>query len=145
MPDDVRLANALRGLPVPELSPEFDERVLAALRVPIPWWQCMWQPAKPLLLGTSCSFALMLLLLHWTLTAPIPSSLASPLSGAGGLIGRSTVASPPSLDALLDSPNLTAGSLAAAWNAPPAPIPPVGLRPEPRRRAQLRRPISLMA
>ncbi len=140
---DRALRDGLRALPVPETAPDFDARVLAALRVPLPWWRRWSEPAKPLLLGASCSLIVMLLALHWTLSAPVLS--APPLLGGGG---SSQTVRAPSLDALLDQPNLSAGSL-SAWEGPSAPITinswrgagkndPPG-RPVPKQRAQLLR------
>lgn len=134
------LAESLRGLPVPTPSPDFDSRVLAALRVPVPWWQWLWQPAQPLLLGASGSCGLTLLLLHLTLSAPQTAPLL-PVS-----VPAVASAPLPSVDALLDRPGLCAGSL-AAWNsatlvdAAPDQTP---RRPEPRRRAQESRRVTLV-
>ena len=74
------LADALRSLPVPAPSADFDARVLAALRVPRPWWRRVWQPIQPLLLGASGSLAVTLLLLHFTLSGPpaAPSPTPAP-------------------------------------------------------------------
>lgn len=131
MPDwEEALHTGLRALPVPELSPDFDACVLAALRVPQPWWRRLWEPARPLLLGTSCSLVVTLLALHWTLSAPVAAPISQTFSPALAATSRPA----PSLDALLDRPNLSAGSLAAIWNSPP--IAPPDRRPEPRRRAQ---------
>ena len=146
LPEDARLADALRSLPVPPVSADFDDRVLAALRVPRPWWRRLtwrgaWQSAQPLLLGASCSLALTLLLLHLTLSGPLPvpaPAAVSPLAA---------VPLPP-IDALLDRPNLCAGSLAAwpaalpAEAAPPEESP---RKPEPRRRAEVIRQPALAA
>lgn len=140
---DEALRDGLRELPVPEVSPDFDARVLQSLRASAPWWRRWWQPAKPLLAGASFSLVVTLALLHWTLSAPILPNLAPPqgLAVAGGG-GPSTLAArpAPSLDALLDRPNLSAASLTDYWAArppdPPDPPPP-DRRPEPRRRAQV--------
>ena len=138
------LADALRSLPVPPLSADFDNRVLAALRVPVPWWRRFWQPAQPLLLGASGSLAVTLLLLHFTLTGPLPAPSPTPVTVQN--IAAAPPTPLPSVDALLDRPGLCAGSL-AAWNSPlpPEPIPEQAPRkPEPRRRAQvLRQPTQI--
>lgn len=142
-PDDLTVRQALRDglrtLPVPDVSPDFDSRVLDALRAPRPWWQRLWEPARPLLLGASCSLSVTLVLLHWTLTAPAPRPLI-----LGGLerIPVSAQVRAPSLDNLLDRPDLRAGSLAAAWAAP-SPAPP-DRRPEPVRHAQIGRRAALV-
>ena len=143
---DLELSEALRGLPTPEPSADFDDCVLAALHVPVPWWRRLWQPAKPLLLGTSCSLGVTLLLLHLTLSAPVSAPAFSPTT-----LPLSAAASKPMppLDALLDRPNLCAGSLAAAWNSAPATsnhgAGNADGRPEPRRRAEVSRHPSLAA
>jgi len=148
-PKDARLRDALRSLPVPVPSGDFDARVLAALTAPRPWWRRLswrrvWQPVQPLLLGTSCSLGLTLLLLHFTLSAPQAVPAPAPLTS---LAAAPSVPMPP-LDALLDRPNLRAGSL-AAWNsalAADADEPEKAPRkPEPRRRAEVYRRPALVA
>ena len=145
LPDDLDAAQALRddlhGLPVAAVSPDFDARVLAALHLPRPWgktrwerfrehfWEHFWEPARPLLLGASCSLAVTLLALHWTLSGPV--SAPRPPAPSEQAVAPPAVPA-PSLDALLDRPDLRAGSL-AAWT-PPAPAP--GRRPAPPRHAQ---------
>ena len=143
-PDDLSLQQArrdgLRALPVPPAAPDFDARVLLALRAPTPWWRHLWEPARPLLLGASCSLLVTLVLLHWTLSAPSgpPFPRASP-SALAAAPGRA-----PSLDTLLDRSDLRAGSLSAAWTAPP-PDPPPDRRPEPPRHALAgRRPVLIV-
>ena len=125
------LRTGLRSLPLPSVSADFDDRVLTALHGPKPLWLRLWQPARPLLAGASFSLIVTLVGLHWSLSAPLHPS--PPELGAGGPILAAHPA--PSLDALLDRPNLTAGSLAFVWNAPPTPTPQPGTRLEPRRRA----------
>ena len=137
-PLDAALRDGLRSLPVPTVSPDFDTRILAALQRPLPLWKRLWQPAQPLLAGASFSLIATLICLHWSLSAPVaqpPQALSQPILAAHPT---------PSLDALLDRPNLSAASLAFYWNAPPqAPTP--ANRPEPRRRAQSRPRESLVA
>ena len=133
---DELLRRGLRALPVPEPSPDFDARVLAGLRDVRPWWHRLWEPARPLLAGTSFSLVVTLACLHWTLMAPVG---VPPAQAISTVAARPT----PSLDALLDRPNLSAGSLARAWEAP-APTSPADRRPEPRRRAQAPRRVPLI-
>ncbi len=144
-PEDTGLRDALRSLPVPVLSVGFDDCVLAALNVPRPWWQGLswrrvWQPVQPLLLGTSCSLGLTLLLLHFTLSVPQAVPALSPPALTNLAAAPSTPL--PPLDALLDRPNLRAGSL-AAWNSLPAADAEAAgpekapRKPEPRRRAEV--------
>ena len=138
LPDDFALGQSLRdglhALPVPAVAPDFDARVLAALRAPTPWWRRVWEPARPLLLGASCSLSVTLVLLHWTLTAPAPRPHPNKTSILGGQEQESVQSREPArtLDRLLDRPGLRAGSLAAAWAAPPLP----DRRPAPPRHAQ---------
>lgn len=134
---DQALRNGLRALPVPEPSPDFDARILAALRAPTPWWRRWWEPARPLLLGASCSLAVTLLALHWSLSTPVTASRPA----VPGESERALATAPtrtPSLDALLDRPNLSAGSL-SAWAARPPAMPSPDRRPAPKPRAQLLR------
>ena len=143
-PDDLAQAQALRdglrALPIPEIGSDFDARVLAALRAPVPWWRHWWQPAKPLLLGASCSLSVTLVLLHWALAAPQPPMLGGSEGERGG-VQASAPGRAPSLDGLLDRADLRAGSLAAAWAAPPPP----DRRPAPPRHAQAGRRACLVA
>ena len=138
------LADALRSLPVPPPSADFDSRVLAALRVPLPWWRRLWQPVQPLLLGASGSLAVTLLLLHFTLSGPQTVPSPTPISA------RNLAAAPsalPSVDALLDRPGLCAGSLTTAWNSPallPDIAPEQTRKPEPRRRAEVIRRVTFV-
>ena len=151
LPDDLTVRQALRdglrALPVPDVSPDFDSRVLDALRAPRPWWRRVWEPARPLLLGTSCSLSVTLVLLHWTLIAPAPQPHPNKTSILGGqeqeqVQARRPVRA-PSLDRLLDRPDLRAGSLAAAWTTFPAP--PPDRHPAPPRHAQAGRRACLVA
>ena len=148
---DQALRDGLRALPVPPVGPDFDARVLRALRAPTPWWRHWWEPARPLLLGASCSLGVTLVLLHWTLAAP----LTAPRPQILGESERPVAAAPPhapSLDALLDRPGLRAGSLAAAWGNPLAPnpggtggnMPPPDRRSGPPRHAQAGRRAGLV-
>lgn len=139
------LADALRSLPVPTPPTDFDDRVLAALRVPVPWWRRLWQPVQPLLLGASGSLAVTLLLLNFTLSSPPSAPPPTPASIQS--LAAAPPAPLPSVDALLDRPGLCAGSLMAPWNSPLLPQlapeqPP--RRPEPRRRAAVSRQITLI-
>ena len=128
LPDfpDNQAAQALRvGLyaqPVPQVSPDFNDRVLAALRRPTPCWRVWWQSARPVAISAAGSLFLTLVLLHWSLNAPLPTPRITPVSLAA------SSAPLPSLDALLNRPNLCAASLEWDWNdrlpaSPPA-MPP---------------------
>lgn len=140
------LAEALRSLPAPALSPDFDARVLAALRVPVPWWRRLWQPVQPLLIGASGSLAVTLLLLHFTLSGPPTVPTPTPVSVQN--LAAAPPASLPSVDTLLDRPGLCAGSLTAAWPSSLLPEPAseqAPRKPEPRRRAEVVRRVTFTA
>ncbi len=145
---DHALRDGLRGLPVPAVSPDFDVRILAALSARQSWWQRLWQPARPLLTGASFSLIVTLALLHWTLSAPVTAP-HPPMLGEPERIQ----ATAPSLDALLNRPNLSVGSLSIVWDSPPTPNSggagvsetPLDRQREPRRRAQIFRRPSLIA
>lgn len=138
------LRDALTALPTPPPSPDFDARVLAALRVPPPWWDwrawhwhLLWPALRPVMLGAGGSLGVTLLALHWTLSAPVsaPTSVPRDLAAAPARL--------PPLDGLLARPNLSAGSF-AAWAALPPPPVPADRRPVPRRRAERLRPDALV-
>ncbi len=125
------LRDGLRALPTPAVSPDFDARVLAALQAPGPWWVRWWQPVRPVLFSAAGSLGVMLIVLHGTLSAPLTPPAAPP---------RLTAKAPaqlPSIDALLDRPNLCAASLEQDWDAPDTAPLPADRRPEPRRHAAL--------
>ena len=112
LPVDQTLRDGLRGLPVPAVSADFDARVLRALAAPLPWWRALWQQAQPVLWGASCSLALTLLLLHWSLQTPLAPPTVSPRNAA-------PYARALAINRLLDSPNLSAASLSCfALRAP---------------------------
>ncbi len=71
------LRQTLRSLPVPAPSADFDARVRAALRRPIPWWERLWTPVQPVLSMAVCSCGAALALLYWFTAIPIgpPKSL----------------------------------------------------------------------
>ena len=142
-PSPSTLADALRSLPPQPLPADFDARVLAALRVPVPWRRRLWQPVQPLLLGASGSLAVTLLLLHFTLSGPPTAPSPTPIS-VQNLAAAPSSGSLPSVDALLDRPGLCAGSLTTTWNSPLLPEPAQAPRkPEPRRRAEVIRQTTL--
>ena len=138
-----KLREALREMPTPPPSPDFDARVLTALNVPPPWWDwrawhwhLLWPALRPVMLSAGGSLSVTLLALHWTLSAPV---------SAPTLVPRDLAAAParlPPLDALLARPDLSAGSFAAWASLPPLPAPPE--RPRPRRRAERLRPDALI-
>lgn len=127
-PAEHALRAGLYAQPVPNVSPDFNDRVLAALRRPAPWWQLWWQSARPVAISAAGSLCLTLVLLHWSLNAPLPPPSRVP---ATSVASRS--ATMPSLDALLNRPNLCAASLEWDWNAP-LPVSPPAL---PHRHSEL--------
>lgn len=138
------LAEALRSLPVPALSTDFDTQVLAALQVPVPLWRRLWQTTQPLLLGASGSLAATLVVLHLALSAPMTAPSPDPIRiqtyAAAPLPSSSAL---PSVDALLDKPGLCAGSLTAAWSSPIV-LEPSPSKSTPRRRAELTRQAAVI-
>ena len=144
MSEAADLRDALTALPTPPPSLDFDARVLAALRIPPPWWDwrawawhALWPTLRPVMLGAGGSLGVTLLALHWTLSAPVsaPTPVPQDLAAAPARL--------PSLDALLARPDLTAGSF-AAWASLPPPPAPADRRPVPRRRAERLRPDALV-
>ncbi len=127
------LADALRAMPVPAVSAEFDDSVLCALLAPPSWRRRLWSASQPLLLGASASLAVTLLLLHFTLSAPVAAPVPTP-AALESLAAAPPAPPLPSVDALLDRPGLCAGSLTLALNDPPAPE-AAPRPPAPRRRA----------
>jgi hypothetical protein len=105
----------LHSLAVPEPAPDFDARVRAALRRPIPWWQSLWTTARPVLVTTACSLVGTLALLQWFTRMPTSlSRLAQPT-------GIDTVA----FERRLERMDLSTASLSgfSILQRPPAPQP----------------------
>lgn len=109
---ELALRQGLRDAPSPPVSADFDARVLDALARPLPWWQMLWEQARPLLTGAACSLVVTLLLVSWSQRLPTAPPPASPLAVAARPLDMTTV------DRLLDRPHLSAASL-TAWDAPP--------------------------
>ncbi len=57
------LGEALRFVPVPEISQDFDARIHAAMEARDPWWVAIWQRAWPVLSTAVCSLLVVLALL----------------------------------------------------------------------------------
>ena len=74
-PAEQALREGLRRLPVPEPSPDFDGRVLAALERPAAWgWLAdalRWRTLRPVLAGAIGSLALTLGLYAWSARLPL--------------------------------------------------------------------------
>ena len=153
-PADAVLRAGLRALPVPQASPDFDTRVLAALRAAAPsrppWWQTLWQTChrglRPVLGSAAFSLVGMLLLLRGTSDVPGDALGNAARPDASSQIQASAVTRAGAerriaLDDVLDRPNLSALSLLAqrtvvanpvllpAGRAPQA----GGRRPEPQK------------
>ncbi len=133
-PADAVLRAGLRALPVPQASPDFDTRVLAALRAAAPsrppWWQTLWQTChrglRPVLGSAAFSLVGMLLLLRGTGDAP--GDAARPAASShiqASAVTRAGAERRIALDEVLDRPNLSALSLLAQQRTVVAnPIPP---------------------
>jgi len=106
---DQSLRDGLRGLPVPSVSPAFDARLLNALCAPLPWWRLLWQQAQPVLWGASCSLALTLALLHWSLQTPLAPSVVPAFAPSANTLA---------INRLLDRPDLSAGAMFTALREP---------------------------
>jgi hypothetical protein len=100
---DSALRDGLRGLPVPSISPDFDARVLAGLRRPLPWWLLSWQMLRPALSAAACSLAITLIVVQWArASSPQPPKAAA-----------STAAVKIDLLQAIDHPNVHAAYLPA--------------------------------
>lgn len=125
------LRDGLRRLPAPQISADFDARVLAALALPpSPWEQVRMfavSTLRPLLCGAACSLAVTLLALFWLLHAPAgPSSFPAAPVSAARLLDMATV------DDLLKRPRLGAWSLSGwARQSASLPIPGFAVPPAP--------------
>jgi hypothetical protein len=136
---DIDLRAGLRQLAVPEASPDFNARIHAALRRPLPWWQALWVPLRPLLTSAVCSLAVMSVLLHWSSRLPTihpPSSAPANVDG----IADSRILERADLSAasLIGLP-----SLQRSWKANTAEVPEMRTLPRhavPGPHAQLRTP-----
>jgi hypothetical protein len=94
---DRALREGLERLPVPEASPEFDARVLAAVRQPVPWWQALRAPLRPMLSGAACSLVVTLALIYWS--SRLPATVRPANAAPTGSIAA--------LDQSLDRPDLS--------------------------------------
>ena len=75
---EAALREGLRGLPSPAISPDFDARVLAGLRRPLPWWIPAWQMLRPAVTAAACSLAITLLFVQWArASSPLPPRVTS--------------------------------------------------------------------
>ena len=63
--DEMNLSDALRAVPVPQTSSDFNGRVLAELHRPQPWWRNAKERLWLLITGSCCSIALASALLQY--------------------------------------------------------------------------------
>lgn len=136
------LRDGLQAQPLPQPEPDFDDRVLKALRSRRPWWQSLWFSVRPVVSTAACSMVVMLAILHWGLKTPEISSFNHPAPNAAPTSSQARVTM-AMLDKALDQPNLQFGTFARlielrnSGAEPPALRPPriaPGHPPEPRRR-----------
>lgn len=136
-PADAVLRAGLRALPVPQASPDFDTRVLVALRAapPRPWGQTWWQTCqrglRPVLGSAAFSLIGMLLLLRGTGDAP--GDAARPAASSqiqASAVTRAGAERRIALDDVLDRPNLSALSLLARTVVANPVLPPAGRSPQ---------------
>jgi hypothetical protein len=130
--DAVRLDDALRALPVPSGGADFDERVLAALHAPRPWWLTLWVSLRPVLASAACSLCVMLALITWSAKAPVALEPVAPdvLHPAEAM----EIGDP---DRLHGRPPTRANLVAALLIAPNAVTTPMPLPPSPRKAPEL--------
>lgn len=132
---DMALREGLRSLPVPETAPDFDARVLDALRRPAPWWQTAWASLRPVLSAAACALVVLLPLLSSADARPdrmpLPLQTASPRSTARAF----------SPDSIAANPNLRGDTLhplgLPLQNRPAQVAPPEPKPAAPGRRSQL--------
>ncbi len=105
------LRYGLQAQPVPQLGPDFDEIVLAALRSRRPWWQSLWFSARPIVSAAACSMIVMLAVSHWALQPPARVSVSSPAPVTAPMPSQAGVTT-VMLDKALDQPNLQFGTFA---------------------------------
>lgn len=149
---DLALREGLQAVPTPELSGEFDNRVLSALRQQRPWWQAMLPGLKPMIAGAACSLVLALTLVRWAVNAPMTKTVHSRTAKAPTISGtaaasvdahRSVTSATPNPEDLLDRSDLTASSLARLYMGRlPAPAAPRAAVEQPKRAPEVhpRRP-----
>ena len=141
---DLALLDGLDRLPVPEVSPDFDARIRAALHRPERWWQTLWPSLRPAVAAAACSMAVMLLLVRWSSQIPLAHPIAPQTADTHAT----------NIDLALDRPDLSAAALlhplparASSEDGPETapvkkPAPPA-LRPHSERRSQsLFRPVA---
>lgn len=100
---DAALRHGLRDLEVPEPSPDFDERVLAAVRGRSPLREIFLSYLRPALATASASAVATLLLVHWS-TRPVHTVEAADIPPA---VHVERTPRPGLAARLLDSPRPT--------------------------------------
>ena len=115
------LREGLFTQPVPEVSPDFDARVLAAITRPRPWWTVALESVKPALPAALGSMVVMFALIQWSSRTPLEVPHRWQKATATGPA--------PDIERILLSPNLNALALARDAPRPRAvPKPPPGRR-----------------
>jgi hypothetical protein len=112
------LREGMRALPVPAVSPEFDERVLRALDASAaPWWRVGWVTVRPVLAAGACSLVGGLVLLRFAAT--VPAGGAAPVH-RGALASSAAAASSVDADVLIELAARRRAALRAVLSSPPA-------------------------
>ena len=103
------LRKGLAEIPTPELSPGFDERILAACaKHPRTWFSGMMASLRPALAGAACALPIMLWLIISVERAP----------GVRARSGNPVIGAPAFMESALESPNLTPLSIRRSIAAP---------------------------
>lgn len=130
-PIDQALKDGLRRLSVPEPGSDFDDRVIFALQVRLPWWQALFSFARPMASAAACSLVATLALMHFTLSSPQSASPAPP--AAPSAVSASAPAGQgftmAALDRALNQPDMRDGTLIRLLTAPPKPSDPLPALP----------------
>src|SRR5579859_2543363 len=113
---DGLLRQGLRGMPVPMVSADFDERVLDAVRPRRPWWWIDWaREGAPLLVQTTAGALACILTVGVTLLlGGVRTIRFSP-----GQVAQSTVAA---VLQAADTGQVSAATLLLRHSAPPPPV-----------------------
>jgi hypothetical protein len=121
---EAALRGGLQSLPAPELSRDFNARVLAAVARARPWWPRLFRAARPTLSGAAISLAICLALLPRYVQAPIyaPPSRATLASREAGM-SYSDYPDPASWNSTAEQLVYGQRKRAAAATAEPSPPP----------------------
>lgn len=100
------LKAGLESLSVPKASAAFDERVIAALRRPTPWWAGSWNMLRPALSGACVALLVTLSLVQLAQRMPVSMTVSPGAVAAGPQID---------IQKMLERPGLSRLGLARAW------------------------------